>query len=147
MDYDKIFITIAVVLVGVLAFFGTNGIATMFNQEYGTAVGNESDFARGVSNIVQNRTTSFSAIGRDVGANVNGTEGSGPVDALTKLAQQSLGVFGAIKAMVGLAPDLLRDAAIATGFGGDEYVGIAITLFIVLFGLTIAYLFLARVVP
>lgn len=139
MEYDKLFIAAAVVFIAVIAFFGTNGIATYYNAQYGVAVGQDSNLVNSINNINNNLTNSFGTMGATAGAGVEGEEGAGSTDTNTNLATRALNIISAIKSMIGLGPAMLQDATVATGVG-EDYVWIANTLFIILFALAFAYL-------
>lgn len=139
MEFDKIFITVAFVIIGTMAFFGTSGIATYYNEQYGTDVGSESDVATGIEDIQTNLASSFKGIGNETGVGVEGEEGAGPADANEGLISRSLGIINAIKGAMRMPEKVLTDATKATGMGSD-YVPIVETLVIVLFALAFAYL-------
>lgn len=143
MEFDKLIITVGFVLIATLAFFGTNGIATYYNQQYanyGVSVGQDSDTLTGINNIQNNLSLSFRGIGEDTGTSVEGEEGAGETDANTGLITRSLGIINAIKGTMRMPDNIMTDASIATGLGGEQYIDIAQTMFIILFALAFAYL-------
>jgi hypothetical protein len=145
MQYENVFIGLGVLLICVLAFFGNTGLVTKLNTDYNnTFVTNDSLFLGSIQNITGPFAQNYGAVGRDIGNATEGTEGSGTTDSTTDLLRRSIQIISTVKEMLGLAPLAMEEAGRAVGIG-EEYIGIAITMFVVVFGLMLGYLFLIGV--
>lgn len=145
MEYETVFISLAVVLVCVLAFFGSNGLVTSYNEEYGSTVGQNSQFASSIQRIQGNLSNSFGNTGQTMGGAVDGQEGAGSADAQSNLITRSLSIIITLKELLGLTEDTLKEADSAIGgsaTGNSDYVNIAVSLFVIIFAIVFGYLLL-----
>jgi hypothetical protein len=145
MQYESVFISLAVILVGFLAFFGANGIVTSFNEEYNqTFLINDSGFAGVISRVNNNISPQFRSVGENLGGATEGEEGSGTTDENAGLIKSALRVISGVKDIMGLAPSAMKEGGRAIGIG-EEYIDIGVTVFVFVFALMFGYLLLLGV--
>lgn len=145
MEYESVFISLGVVLICVLAFFGTNGMVTYYNTEYNTSIGQDSETVNSIQHIQNNITGAFRGISGTMGNNVEGTDGGSTSSASNNLITSSLSIISSIKNLMGMPNALLNDASQAIGGAGSEYIEVAVILFIIVFAIVFGYLLLLGV--
>jgi len=136
MEYERLFGTIGVVIISVIALFS---LLNFYNESYNTNVGG--NFTNTLSHV--------SAIGNatlinmsNEGANATqAIEGAGAVGGLIDLATRSLQIITIVPTLMGLVPALMEDAAIMIGIP-PEYVAIGVAIFLFSFIILLAYLLL-----
>lgn len=134
MEYKDVFISIGVVLIGM---FGIFGMIAQWNINYSTTAGSSFNETLNKISLINN----ISDVGNSVGSNTQTAEGSGETDPQGSLIKQSLSTLKKIPAMVGIFNSLLWDSA-RTMQIPDVITGIALTIFMFIFGLTFAYILL-----
>lgn len=141
MEYETVIISVGVFFICILAFFGSNGLVTFYNTNYGTTVAQDANMVASLNHI-NNATGSFYNTGLDMGTGLEGTEGAGETDKQQGLITKSLNIIITIKEVLGLAPSAIGDANTAIGGGAEQYVTIAKTIFVIVFAIIFGYLLL-----
>lgn len=139
MEFEKVFKSIAVVIVGVIAYFWLIG---SWNTAYGQTVGNSSNATYNEVTLLM--STSISQLGVNASNATITPSGGGPATSSADLVSRGLGVITTIPVMLGLIPAIFNDGAYLLGIP-QQYVSIASTIFIFLFAILFAYLIIIGV--
>jgi hypothetical protein len=137
MEYEKVFATIAIVAVSVLAVFA---MINHYNTAYGTSVGDSFNNTLQSVNVISN-LTKYTIDASDATQDI---EGSGTTDPQSNLISRSLRIITILPRLLGLVPDILYEGAIVLGVP-EEYTTIAVAVFVFSFTLLLAYLLLIGV--
>jgi len=139
MEYENVFKSVGVVLIGVIAYFSLLGF---WNLEYGQNVGNSS---RATYDHVQSlANSSLFDLGTGSAGNTQTESGAGQDDPNRDLLTRALSVVTAIPELFGLVPALLQDGASILGIP-PSYVNIGIYTFLFSAAILFAYLLLIGV--
>lgn len=137
MEFERVFVGVAVALVGIVAILG---LANFYNGEYGTDAGNSFNSTLTSVAVLSNITY----ISNTAGANAQPSEGSGADSTQGDLIQRSLRIITVVPTLLGLAPDLISEAAAIIGVP-EIYVQVATAIFVFSFVMLLAYLLLLGV--
>lgn len=139
MDYQKIFVSLAVVLVGI---FGSFSIMTYWNVIYDAELGNTFNET---STHIQSMTAAI-VINKSLEAanSTYTTSGGSEGDTSQSLTRRSLNFITILPGLLGIFPALIEDAAIILDIP-PFYVLIGTAIFLFSFALLTAYLLLIGV--
>lgn len=139
MEYEKVFGSVAVVLVGVIAYFSLLGYWNVaYNDDVGTTA--NATFTH-VQTLTQDTLFDLSI---DVGNNTNTPSGAGSTSTNTDLVSRALSVITALPTLLGLVPALFQDFALIMGIP-SAFVDIATWVFLFSFAILFAYLLIIGV--
>jgi hypothetical protein len=139
MDFKNIFIGLGVMLIGIIGVFG---ILNSWNSYYSMDVGSTfNDTLSGVQDITDN---TMDEIKISSGLSTQTAEGAGQDTPTEEIAKQSVSTIKLMPKLIGLVPSLLNDIGSIIGIP-VEIVAIGVSLFIIVFALTFAYLLLLGV--
>jgi hypothetical protein len=139
MEFQQVFVTASVILVGILGVFG---LINFWNVSYGTNVGNT--FNSTASHVQTITTSTLGAVSVQVGNSTDTPSGAGAVTTSANLVNRALSILTIIPSIIGLVPAMLQDAAGIMGVP-QEYTLIAAWVFIFGFALLFAYLLIVGV--
>jgi hypothetical protein len=134
MEYRDVFISLAVVVVGIVAILG---LANDWNTSYGNNAG--STFNQTLTRV--SILTNLTDISSSVAGNTQTPDGAGETEAQAGLIKQSLSTLKKIPVLMGLVPDLLSDGAAILG-APSWLVTIGRVVFLFVFAITFAYILL-----
>lgn len=139
MEIKDVFVSVGVMIVGLIAVLSwINGL----NGFYGTTVG--SSFNSTLDSVNTLARNNFADIGETIGENTQIQSGAGEEDQTNSLIQKSRSTFQKVTTMLGLVPSMLNDAGELIGIP-DSIMDVGRILFLGVFGITMAYLFLLGV--
>lgn len=139
MEFEKIFNSVAWLLVFVIAYYGLLGFwNTEYNQNVGASAQNTYSHVQTLAN-----TTLFDlSIG--TGNNTNIPSGAGSTSTNADLVSRALSIVTAVPVLIGLVPAIFNDFALILGIP-PAYVSIATWGFIFSFSILFAYLLIIGV--
>lgn len=134
MDFQQIFVTVAIILVGVM---GSLGLIGYWNTSYGTntSVG----FNTTLIAVQSFSNTTITNLGTQTGNATTVSSGAGSTSTTGDLINRGLAVIIAVPKLLDLVPAMINDAAIMLGIP-DIYVVIGVAVFLFGFALLFAYL-------
>lgn len=143
MDIKDVFVSVAVVLIGMIAVLT---FMSQINTEYNTNLGGTFNNSMKQVQLLQN----VRDVGGTVGNNTQFPEGGGEEDIDKLLGRKSLSTFSKVTKMLGIIPSLIGDAGNiisgAVGLDGDNlYVEIAQFIFVAVFAILLAFILLLGV--
>jgi hypothetical protein len=139
MEFTELFTALAVVLVAILSIFG---LTASWNAEYGSSLGVDEEFNGTLTRVSNILGTDFVDKGLEYGKSTQPNEGAGSdEDEQTGIIRRSLRTIGLIDDLVGLVPTLIKEGATALNVP-ESYWRVAVTLFWIIFAITLAYLLL-----
>lgn len=142
MEFTQLFSALAVVLVAIMAVFG---LVTVWNNEYGSTLGQDAQLNASLNNITNLLKTDFVNKGVEYGESTQPNEGQGTdTDQQDSMIKRALRSIGLIDDLVGLIPALIRDGAAALNIP-SIYANIGVALFWIVFTITLAYLLIMGV--
>ena len=137
MEFTEIFTGIAVVLVLITSIFG---LTNVWNNAYGSTLGEESQFNNTKTRVETMLQTSFVDEGLTYGESTQPTAGAGSDgDQQDNMIKRALRTIGLIDDLIGLIPALMKDGAAALNIP-QIYWQIGQALFYIIFAITLAYL-------
>ena len=140
MEFEKIFASIGVVLIAILAYTAIIGSWSIAynNNNVGSTFASTYNDAAALSN-----STLFS-LGIQVGNNTNSQSGAGSTSSSTDIYSRALSIITAVPTLLGLVPALFNDAAVIFGIPAT-YIGVAAWIFMFTFAILMAYLLIIGV--
>lgn len=139
MEFEKVFMTLGVCLVAIIAVFSFIG---SWNTTYNDNAGNSSSAVYNDVQLLMN--TSISALSVQSGNQTITSSGSGSSSTSSDLVSRSLGIITLIPRMLGLIPAIFQDGAYLLGIP-EAYVNVAGAVFIFSFAVLFAYLLIIGV--
>lgn len=138
MEFEKVFSTLGILLVAILAFFSfVGGWNTTYSDDAGSSASNTYNGVQETMNSSLNLLSTQSA-------NQTLTEsGSGSTSTTADLVGRGLGIITLVPRMLGIVPALLEDFAFLAGATG--YVNVAVSTFLFSFAILFAYLLIVGV--
>ncbi|MCA1800637.1 MAG: hypothetical protein LC650_05035 [Actinobacteria bacterium] len=137
MEFTEIFAGVAVVLVLIVAIFG---MTTSWNTAYGSSVGEDAQFTTTRDRVENLLEDQFVDRGLEYAQSTQAQAGAGSTGSQDdNIIKRALRTIGLINELVGLAPALIKDGAVALNVPAI-YWRIAQALFWVTFSITLAYL-------
>lgn len=140
MEFEKIFQVTAVVLVGLVAFFGLLGF---YNNSYGTTAGT-GDGAETYNDVMMLINTTLPSMSTTTANATTPVSGSGSGSASTDLITRAWGIITSVPTFLGLIPALFQDAAIIFVIP-PIFVSIATWVFLFSFAMLFCYLLIAGI--
>jgi hypothetical protein len=134
MEYRDVFVSLAVVVVGIV---GILGLMSDWNTAYSQNAG--ASFNQTLTHV--QLLNNLTGISNDVAGNTQTEDGSGETDAQAGLIKQSLSTLKKIPVLLGLVPALYSDAASILG-APSWLVAVGRVVFLFVFAITFAYLLL-----
>ena len=135
MDFGKVFIGMGVVLVAIIGIFGLTG---SWNQAYGTDIGEDPEFTATRERVESLIEKNLVDEGLAYGQSTEQQEGAGQSsDQGSNLVTRALRTVSLLPQLIGLAPALMKDAAIALNIP-EIYWRLGQALFWILFGIAFA---------
>lgn len=139
MEYKQLFASMAIALVGLVAFLG---LAADFNSTYGTDLG--SDINETTSRVESAISSNLTQTGREAGSAGTPQEGQSLGSGSDSLARRGLRIITLLPQLMGLPQALIRD--IGGLFGVPPViVSVGIDVFIFSFVVTLGYLLILGV--
>lgn len=139
MEFKDLFTSMAIVLIGVIAFFS---IAGDFNTTYGTDLGNDmNDTRTHVQDMLQ---SNLSIVSGEASEATQASEGASLGSGETGLATRALRVITGIPKLFGMVPSLIREGANVLDIP-DSIQDVGVWVFLFASALTLAYLLLLGV--
>lgn len=138
MEFQQIFVTFAVVMIGVISIFT---LMNYYNVSYGTNIaGNFSNTAGHIQNV----TGSITGLATTSANNTYVTSGAGSGSTSADLINRGLSVITLLPNLLGIAPSLISDGAVIMDIPAT-YVNIAIAVFMFGFAILLAYMLIVGV--
>lgn len=142
MEFTQLFSGLAVVLVAIMAIFG---LVAVWNNEYGSTLGQDARLNASLNNITELLKSDFVDKGVEYGESTQAAEGQGTsTDQQDSMIKRALRSIGLIDDLVGLVPALIRDGAAAINLP-TIYADIGVSLFWIVFAITLTYLLIMGV--
>ena len=139
MEYEKIFSTVGIVLIAVLAY---SALLANWNSTYNQNVG--SSFQNTYNDVATLSNSSLFTLSTTTANNTNTASGAGTTSVNTDLVSRALSVITVLPTLLGLIPALFNDAAVIFGIPA-QYVSVATWIFLFSFAILFAYLLIIGV--
>jgi hypothetical protein len=139
MEFENIFRGVALMLVGIIAYFA---LFVYWNDEYGTNVGYSANST--YSHAQSLAQTNLFDMSINVGNNTNTPSGAGSTSANTDLVSRALSIITTVPILLGLVPALYSDFGSIMGIP-SIYVQIGAWVFLFSFAILFAYLLIIGV--
>jgi type IV secretory pathway VirB6-like protein len=139
MDFKNIIISIAIVFVGVL---GILGYIAALNTTYNDGVGNTTfNNTMNQLNRINNITVLSNNFGGDITNNNGNQSTQGSDTSVSELTLAGLKTIKRLPSILGIATSMMQDASVLLGVGetGNILVGLAISVFLIVFVITLMY--------
>lgn len=136
MDFIDVFKVGAVILVGIFVFFP---LATDFNKEYGSSLGDDLSTTR--TNVEDMLSSNLSDISTQTGDSISPTSGAAASSNEEGLISRSTEAISKFGTLITIIPTAMGEAGSALGIP-DNIVEIAKYVFIFTFAITFAYVLL-----
>lgn len=134
MEYKNVFIALTIVTIAIIGMFSwLNEWNTLYVNDAGSSFNNTLKSTSLISNITN--------IQYQINQNIESKEGQGIIDATYDLTKRAISIITIIPRMIGLYESVISDIGIILNIP-PVLINIGITVFIVSFGITLAYLLL-----
>jgi hypothetical protein len=139
MEITEVFTGMAIVLIGIIAIFG---VAANFNTTYGSSIGSEGEFSETITRVEAIIGTGLVDEGLEYADSTQVIPGAGEsTNQNDNLIRRALSTISLLPQLVGLAPALIKEGAVALNLP-DIYWRLGQALFWIVFSITLAYLLL-----